>query len=130
MEKPTISYKEDLLKDLRDVDYCGKYLSASLRESPEAFLLALRNVAEAQGGKTKRAAEAGVNREYLPCILSEEKNPRLSSPAAALGAFGLRLSIEPKTTVNGRSPRRAVQQRPGSLRAAGLAPSGRGGPKS
>ena len=37
MEKPTISYKGDLLKDLRDVDYRGKYLSASLRESTGRF---------------------------------------------------------------------------------------------
>ncbi len=73
--------------------------------------MALRNVAAAQKGMSKLAAEAGVNRENLYRILSEEGNPMLDTLWAVLKAIGLRVSLEPA-----RAPRTT---RP--------APSGRAG---
>src|SRR5665213_1819782 len=90
-----VDYKESLLSDLRSLTYCARYLSFSIRESLETFLLALRNVVEAQTGMKKLATDAGVNRENLYKMLSEEGNPRLSTLEAVLKALGLRLIIEP-----------------------------------
>lgn len=43
-----MSYKSDLLADLKDLDYAAKYLSASIKESIDTFLTALRDVVDAQ----------------------------------------------------------------------------------
>jgi hypothetical protein len=44
-----VSYHEDLLERLRDVEYATRYLNAVLEENDEAaFQLALQDVAEAQ----------------------------------------------------------------------------------
>ncbi|MGO9262584.1 MAG: addiction module antidote protein [Bryobacteraceae bacterium] len=82
-------YIDDLLSDLKDPEYAAEYLTAARRESRETFLLALRDVAEAQKGMTKVAAQAGVNRENLYRMLSEGGNPRLSSLDAVLAALGI-----------------------------------------
>jgi hypothetical protein len=37
-------YKDDLLEDLRQPSYASQYLSAAYADSPEAFLVALRDV--------------------------------------------------------------------------------------
>ena len=66
-------YKSDLLVDLRDEEYAAAYLTAAYGESPEAFLLALRDVVEARQGMGKTAARAGVNRESLYRMLSEKR---------------------------------------------------------
>jgi probable addiction module antidote protein len=83
------SYHEDLLADLKDPQYAAQYLTAARKESREAFLLALRDVADAQKGMKGIALEAGVNRENLYRMLSEEGNPRLSSLDAILKALGI-----------------------------------------
>jgi DNA-binding phage protein len=53
---PKNSYKADLLARLRDNEYAAGYLSAASAESLETFLLALRDVAEAQEGMAKVAS--------------------------------------------------------------------------
>jgi DNA-binding phage protein len=52
------TYKKDLLKDLKSPGYAAKYLSAAHADSPEALLVALRDVA-GQAGRTRREALAG-----------------------------------------------------------------------
>ena len=90
------NYKKDLLNDLRSSPgYAAKFLSAAAADSPEAFLVALRDVADSQTGKAKLAVEGGINRENLYRMLSEEGNPRLHSLAAILKALHPRLSVEP-----------------------------------
>lgn len=45
------NYKEHLLKQLQDSEEAATYLNAALHdEGPNEFLLALRDIAEAQGG--------------------------------------------------------------------------------
>lgn len=43
-------YKADLLADLKNPEYAAAYLSASMDESVETLILALRDVADAQKG--------------------------------------------------------------------------------
>ncbi|MEO8326753.1 MAG: hypothetical protein ABI618_12935 [Nitrospirota bacterium] len=64
-----------------------------MSDEPELFLLALRNVAEAQGGVAQLAEKAKLNRESLYKILSERGNPELKSLDALLHALGFRLAV-------------------------------------
>lgn len=87
-------YRESLLKSLKDAREAEAYLNASLEENdPNLFLVALRNVAEARGGMSRFAREAGLNRENLYRVLSKKGNPRLSSLSQLLNAMGFRLSV-------------------------------------
>jgi len=89
-------YKADLLASLKNTWYAAKYLTASAKDSVDALLVALRDVAEARLGLTKLAADAKVNRENLYRMLSEEGNPRLRNLTAVVDALGLRIIFVPK----------------------------------
>lgn len=87
-------YQEYLMESLRDPRESKAYLNAALEEeNPELFLLALRNVAEAQGGIAQLAEKANLNRESLYKMLSERGNPELRSLDALLHALGFRLAV-------------------------------------
>jgi probable addiction module antidote protein len=92
-------YKAFLFEKLQDPKMAAGYLTASLEEGNEAFLLALRDVAEAQGGIGALAKESDLNREGLYATLSERGNPRLSSVSSILGALGLKVEFVPKGAV-------------------------------
>ena len=92
---PIKDYDELLIEDLRDLDEAAAYLTACFEDSEAVFLQGLRKVAEAHGGLSTIASNAGLNRESLYRMLSEEGNPRLSSLSALLGSLGLRLQIAP-----------------------------------
>jgi probable addiction module antidote protein len=90
-----IDYKADLLSDLRsNKKYAAEYLSAAYADSPEAFLVALRNVAEAQQGFAKLAAKARLNRENLYRMLSAKGNPQLKGLGAVLKVLGYKAIFE------------------------------------
>jgi probable addiction module antidote protein len=92
--KKSKAYQPDLIENLRDVGEAEEYLNAALEENdPELFLLALRNVAEAQGGVAQLAEKAKLNRESLYKMLSERGNPELRSLDALLHALGFRLAV-------------------------------------
>lgn len=87
-------YQDSLLQALRDPEEAEAYLNASLEENdPPLFLLALRNVAEAQGGMTKFAKRAKLNRENLYRMLSKRGNPELASLTQILDALGFHFSV-------------------------------------
>jgi len=92
MPKRTHNFREQLLQDLQDHREAARYLNAAAEDSEEMFLVALRDVAEAHRMVTV-AAEAGVAREALYRMLSEEGNPRLRNLWAILNAVGLRLRL-------------------------------------
>jgi probable addiction module antidote protein len=66
-----------------------------------ALPLALRDAADVLG-MAELARRTGLNRETLYRTLSENGNPRLDTLGAILGAFGLRLTVQPA-----KPPRRA-----------------------
>lgn len=76
------------------------YLQIALEEyeqdhDTEAFLLAVRDVAKAQGGIAKLAERSKLNRQSLYKALSSKGNPRLDTLGAILQGLGYRLSIQP-----------------------------------
>lgn len=92
--KKSRAYQPDLIESLRDSEEAEEYLNAALEEDdPELFLLALRNVAEAQGGVAQLAEKAKLNRESLYRMLSDRGNPEFRSLDALLHALGFRLAV-------------------------------------
>lgn len=91
-----IDYKEGLLEDLKDLDYAAGYLTAALEEGEEVFLLAVRDVAQAQGGMSALAKSTNLNRENLYDMLSESGNPRFLSLTSILDKLGLQVEFKAK----------------------------------
>ncbi|WPU23297.1 DNA-binding protein [Cedecea neteri] len=84
-----------LLKD--DPAFAPIYLHQALIEIDEqggyeAFILALRQVIEAQGGMTAVAKRAGMSRESMYKSLSPKGNPSFKRIAAVASASGFPLS--------------------------------------
>lgn len=96
MKRKMIDYQEDLIESLRDPQEAIAYLNAALMDEDERiFLLALKNVLEAQGGDmTTLAKDANLNRENLYRILSRKGNPKLTSIKSVLNAMGFELAVQ------------------------------------
>ena len=92
----TVSYKETLHDRLADPEYAAGYLNECLEEGEDVFLLALRDVVEANGGVGYLSKGTKLNRESLYRLLSKEGNPRLSSLSAILESVGLQIHFTPK----------------------------------
>ncbi|MGE3556346.1 MAG: addiction module antidote protein [Candidatus Obscuribacterales bacterium] len=86
------SYKDHLIESLKDPKEAMAYLKAALEdEDGHVFLLALRDVTEAQGSMSWLSGTTDLNRESLYRTLSVRGNPRLSSLRSVLEACGLNL---------------------------------------
>lgn len=95
----TKPYKESLLEALQDPKEAAAYLNACLEDAIEegdnkGFLLALRDVAEAQGIR-QVATKSKLNRENMYKMLSVKGNPEFTSLWSLLQSLGLRLQILP-----------------------------------
>lgn len=93
-------YQDWLIEKLRDHDEAVAYLNAALEESlrgdeesQHLFLLAVRNVAEAQGGISELAKKAHLGRESLYKTLSEKGNPKWHTLVSLIIALGLNLRL-------------------------------------
>ena len=87
------------LEELKDSEKAKAYLEVALEEhqqdgDTDAFLLALRDVAEAQGGLGKLAIETGLNRSNIYKALSEKGKPHFQTVETILHGLGYRLSVE------------------------------------
>ncbi len=90
-------YQKDLIEALKDPVEAAAYLNAALEEGDrETFLLALRNIADANGGMKVVAEKAHLNRESLYRTLSNRGNPEIRTLFNLLHGVGLRLSITPE----------------------------------
>ncbi len=91
----TRSYRNDLLKALTDPIEAREYLNAALEdENPEVFLLALRDVVEANSTMSLFARETNRNSESLYKSLSAQGNPQLNSVRTILSSLGFKLAVE------------------------------------
>ena len=85
-----------MIEDLKNPKEAEAYLTVALEEyendrDTESFLLALRNVADAQGGLTKLAERTHLNRQNLYRALSPKGNPKLPTILAILHGLGFGL---------------------------------------
>jgi len=92
MPKKARPFRSWQLEKLADPQRAASYLNASLRETPELFLVALGKVAQANQ-ISKVAKESGVQRETLYRSLSEKGNPTLDTLTGVLNAVGLKIKI-------------------------------------
>lgn len=89
-------YGEWLIERLKDPAEAAAYLEAALEDADQpGLMLALRNVAQAQGGVAEIARKSRLTREATYRMLSETGNPELKNLTAVLAAAGLRLSVKP-----------------------------------
>ncbi len=93
-------YQDFLIEELKDHEQAVAYLNGALEESLKGdeesqnlFLLALRNVAEAQGGIGNLAKKAHLGRESLYKTLSGKGNPRWHTLVSLVIALGLNLRL-------------------------------------
>ena len=101
IEQLTTSYEEQLIESLKDPLEAQAYLEAALEEYEEnqetdPLLLALKDVAKAQGGIGALSKRAGLNREHLYRVLSSKSQPRLDKLLAIVSGLGFRVRLEPQ----------------------------------
>ena len=94
--EPSLPYEDWLVEQLKDPAEAAGYLEAVIEQGDQkALMVALRQVAMAQGGIAAMARRAKVTREAAYRMLSKTGNPELRSLNAILAAAGLRLSVKP-----------------------------------
>ena len=88
------NYKDDLLERLSNPKYAAGYLEQALAENDKnTFLLALKNVIDANGGVAFISEQASFKRQSVYKALSKQGNPRLDTLQSILNSLGLRISI-------------------------------------
>ena len=97
--KQTTSFRDDLLKDLKDTEFAMYYLEAALADyredgDTETLWTALRDVTEAQGGIGQLAERTKIHPQHLNDILTSQQNPRLDNLQNILSGLGFRLRLE------------------------------------
>lgn len=95
----SISYQDDLLLALADPMEAAHYINAAIEDSPNSFLMALRDVAQAKQ-MAKVAKEAGIQRETIYRSLSAKGNPTWDTLSSLLDALGLTFNTIPKGCVS------------------------------
>ena len=104
IEQLTTSYEDRLLESLKDPLEAQAYLEAALEEyeqtgETDPLLLALKDVAKAQGGIGALSQRAGLNREHLYMVLSSKSQPRLDKLLAIVSGLGFRIRLEPQKSL-------------------------------
>lgn len=92
----SINYQDYLIESLKDPEEAAGYLNAALEGGDiRIFLVALRNVVQAQGGMAKLAEKvrAGRSRTSLYKALSENGNPYLKNTNEILSVMGMHLAV-------------------------------------
>jgi probable addiction module antidote protein len=93
---PSLPYDDWLIEQLKDPAEAAAYLETVIEEGDQAaIMLALRQVAQAQGGVAAIARKAKLTREATYKMLSKSGNPELRSLTAVLEAAGLRIAVKP-----------------------------------
>lgn len=105
---PTIDYEVSLLKDLKKLDYAASYLTEAMNEGVDVFMVALNDVAKANGGMKKLSEKTKLNRENLYDMLSKDGNPRLKSLSLIVNELGFNLKIEKIKRAAGKKTRKLV----------------------
>jgi probable addiction module antidote protein len=91
-----LPYEPWLIEQLKDPAEAAAYLEAAIEDGDQgAIMVAMRDIAQAQGGIAQVARKARLTREATYRMLSKSGNPELRSLSAILKAAGLRISVRP-----------------------------------
>lgn len=103
MGKKSINYRNDLMKSLKDPKEKAAYINAALEDGDsKVLLMALKNVAEANGGISSLASRTRTPRENPYRILLKNGNPKLENLEKILHSFGLKLFVQPEQSFHPR----------------------------
>jgi probable addiction module antidote protein len=106
MTKTTFS-TFDAADYLDNDEVIAEYLSAAMQdENPDVLLMALLDVAKAQG-MARVARDAGLGRESLYKALTAGAKPRFETVAAVMRALNIQMTAKPRVTVRTGSTRKA-----------------------
>lgn len=94
------SFREYHLEKLSESNSAEIHLQVALEEYEKdrdrvGLLLALKDLADAQGGIAKLAEKTKLSRQSLYKSLSEKGNPKLETLETILNGLGFRLSVVP-----------------------------------
>ncbi|MCP3679267.1 MAG: putative addiction module antidote protein [Gammaproteobacteria bacterium] len=93
----SISYQKYLLESLKNSEEAAGYLNAALETGDtRGFLIALKNVIDAQGGMKQLAEATHKSRTSLYKMVSEQGNPYLITTHEVLAAMGMHLTVKPE----------------------------------
>jgi DNA-binding phage protein len=92
-------FKDYHIEKLRDPEDARIFISVALEEyeedgDTEAFLLALKDVIEAQGGIAKITEHTKLSQQDVYDFFANKDNPRFDILEAILHALGFHLSVE------------------------------------
>ena len=88
------TFQEVLIETLKSPQTAAAFLEVNLDEyDKEFFLVALRDVVEANGGVLKLSRKTKLNRANLYRMMSKNGNPEIMTLNKVLNAMGLRLSV-------------------------------------
>ena len=91
----TNTKKFDVAEFLQDEETIAEYLNMALEDpNPEMLLLAVKNIARAQG-MAQLAKDTGLGRESLYKALSDGAKPRYDTLLKVVRALGIKLHAEP-----------------------------------
>ena len=107
--KHTASYEENLIRHLQDPELAQLYLETAFESYQEdrdadALLLAMRDVAEAQGGIGKLAKKTKISHEHLYNMLDSKDDPGLGNWLDILSGLGFRVRLEQRKTPSKKLP--------------------------
>ena len=96
---PVKDYHSDLITRLKNPEYAALYLKTALEETlldgdREAFLLALRNVAEAQAATVSVADSTKIADEPLPAKPMVDGTPTVEMLLSVLDRVGLTMEFK------------------------------------
>ncbi|OIO45604.1 transcriptional regulator [bacterium (Candidatus Gribaldobacteria) CG10_big_fil_rev_8_21_14_0_10_37_21] len=100
--KNTGDYKANLFRRIQNPCFSKIYLETAFEEyqkdgDTKPLLLAMRDVAEAQGGIGKLAKKTSINRQHLYDVLANKHNPKLDNWLNILSALGFKIKLERAT---------------------------------
>ena len=92
------SYNELLQNRLKDPKLAMAYLNEALQDDDQnVFLIALKDVLEAQGGDVSALAKkAHISRQSFYRMLSQKGNPRWNNITSLIDAMGLQVKLSYK----------------------------------
>ena len=97
-------FSEYNIQKLKDPEDASLYLTDALADfeidhDVNAFLKALKDVTDAQGGIGELAKKTKLNRQNLYKVLSAKRQPKIETLGTILDGLGFQLSITPKANV-------------------------------
>ena len=98
------SFNEYLIEQLKDPEDACLYLKEALIDfeadhDAQAFLKAIKDVTDAQGGIGELAKRTNLNRQNLYKLLSAKRQPKIETLGIILDGLGFQLSVVQKSSV-------------------------------